>query len=51
MVARLSVLQLFPAFAVAAARNDPPLSSERAWAPPNLPNYDANSAEVKLGRE
>src|SRR6476620_1630237 len=39
MVARLSLLQLFLAFAVATARNDPPPSSERAWAPPNLPNY------------
>jgi len=40
MVARLSLLQLFLAFAVATARNDPPPSSERAWAPPNLPNYE-----------
>jgi hypothetical protein len=30
MVGRLSLLQLFPAFAVATARNDPPPSSERA---------------------
>jgi hypothetical protein len=40
MVARLSLLQLFLAFAVATAWNDPPPSSERAWAPPNLPNYE-----------
>src|SRR5437016_10503247 len=37
---RLSCLQLFLAIAVANARNDPPPSSERAWAPPNLPNYE-----------
>jgi outer membrane protein TolC len=40
MVARVSLLQLFLAFAVATARNDPPPSSERAWAPSNLPNYE-----------
>ena len=49
MVARLSVLQLFPAFAVAAARNDPPLSSERAWAPPNLPNYERELGGSETG--
>jgi outer membrane protein len=38
--ARLSSLPLFMAFAVAAARNDPPPSSERAWSPPSLPNYE-----------
>lgn len=40
MFARLLIPQLFLAFAVATARNDPPPSSERAWAPPNLPNYE-----------
>jgi hypothetical protein len=40
MVARLSLLQLFPAFAVATARNDPPPSSERAWLSPGLFNYE-----------
>jgi hypothetical protein len=44
MVARLSLLQLFLAFAVATARNDPPPSSERAWAPPKLPNYERDLA-------
>jgi outer membrane protein len=44
MVVRLSLLQLFLAFAVATARNDPPPSSERAWAPPNLPNYERELA-------
>src|ERR1700720_2015898 len=44
MVARLSLLQLFLAFAVATARNDPPPTSERAWAPANLPNYERDLA-------
>src|SRR3954462_2975023 len=44
MVARVSLLQLFLAFAVATARNDPPPSSERAWAPANLPNYERDLA-------
>ena len=44
MVARLSLLQLRLAFAVATARNDPPPSSERAWLSPGLFNY-----ENKLG--
>jgi len=36
MLIRLLSLQLFLAFAVANARNDPPPSSERTWAPPKL---------------
>jgi outer membrane protein TolC len=44
MVARVSLLQLFLAFAVATARNDPPPSSERAWTPPSLPNYERDLA-------
>ena len=40
MVARLSLLQLFLAFAVATARNDPPPSSERGWLPRGLFNYE-----------
>jgi hypothetical protein len=44
MVARLSLLQLFLAFAVATARNDPPPSSDRAWSPPSLPNYERDLA-------
>ncbi len=49
MVARLSLLQLFLAFAVATARNDPPPSSERAWAPPNLPNYERELGGSEAG--
>ena len=37
---RLLSLQLFLAFALANARNDPPPSSERPWSPPNLANYE-----------
>src|SRR6266446_2398443 len=29
---------------VANARNDPPPSSDRTWAPPNLPNYEQELA-------
>ena len=46
MVARLSLLQLFLAFAVATARNNPPPSSERAWLPPGLFNYENELAEA-----
>jgi len=35
---------LFLAFAVATARNDPPPSSDRAWSPPSLPNYERDLA-------
>ena len=40
MVARLLLLKLFLAFVVTTARNDPPPSSERAWSPSSLPNYE-----------
>lgn len=46
MVARLSLLQLFLAFAVATARNDPPPSSDRAWSPPSLPNYERDLPHI-----
>ena len=46
MVARLSLLQLFLAFAVATARNDPPASSERAWLSPGPFNYENELAEA-----
>jgi hypothetical protein len=46
MVARLSLLQLFLAFAVATARNDSPPSSERGWLPPGLFNYENELADA-----
>ena len=46
MVARLSLLQLFLAFAVATARNDPPPNSERAWLSPGLFNYENEPGEA-----
>src|SRR6478672_2454453 len=44
MSIRLLSLQLFLAFAVATARNDPPPTADRAWAPPGLPNYERELA-------
>jgi len=41
---RLIILQLLLAVTVANARNDPPPSSDRTWAPPNLPNYEQELA-------
>src|SRR6266480_4655746 len=41
---RLITGQLLLAIAVANARNDPPPSSERTWAPPNLPNHERELA-------
>jgi outer membrane protein len=41
---RVITLQLFLAVAVANARNDPPPSSDRTWAPPNLSNYEQELA-------
>src|SRR5438445_4088558 len=46
---RLLSLQLFLAFAVANARNDPPPNSERSWAPPNLPNYERELSNGEVG--
>jgi hypothetical protein len=37
----MMVMQSFLAIAAATARNDPPPSSNRPWAPPNLPKYEA----------
>src|SRR4029077_19978347 len=48
MLIRLLSLQLFLAFAVANARNDPPPSSDRTWSPPNLPNYERELAEYQF---
>jgi outer membrane protein len=47
MSMRLVTLQLFLAFAVATARNDPPPSSDRAWSPPGLPNYERELANYR----
>ena len=46
MVARLSLVQLFLAFAVATARNDPPPSSERAWLSRRLFDYENELGEA-----
>ena len=46
MFARLLILQLLLAFTVANARNDPPLSSERAWLSPGLFNYENELEEA-----
>jgi outer membrane protein len=42
---RFLSLQLFLAVAVAHARNDVPPTSDRAWAPPALPNYERELAD------
>ena len=47
MSRRLLSLQLLLAFAVASARNDPPPSSDRAWSPPGLPNYERDLANYR----
>ena len=38
-------MHLLFAIAVASARNDPPPSSDRPWAPPQLPKYEGELAE------
>jgi outer membrane protein len=45
---RVLTLQLLLAMTVANARNDPPPSSERTWAPPNLPNYEQELASQRF---
>ena len=40
MAVRLLSLVLFLPIAVASARNDPPPSPDRPWAPPSLPKYE-----------
>jgi outer membrane protein len=47
MTLRLSIVILFLAAAVANARNDPPPSSESAWMPPSLPNYERDLATYR----
>jgi outer membrane protein len=42
---RFLSVQLFLAIAIAHARNDPPPSSDRPWAPPQLPKYESELAE------
>src|SRR5262249_37835473 len=44
MATRLLSLSLFLAIAVVNARNDPPPSPDRPWAPPNLPKYEGELA-------
>ena len=44
MSMRVIILPLFLATAVANARNDPPPSPDRPWAPPNLPKYEGELA-------
>src|SRR6266404_6322632 len=41
---RVLTLQLLLAITVANARNDPPPSSDRTWAPPNLSTYESELA-------
>ena len=48
MTTRLLSLQLLLAFAVANARNDSPPTSDRAWSPPDLPNYERDLVEQHL---
>ena len=48
MTTRLLSLQLLLAFAVANARNDSPPTSNRAWSPPDLPNYERDLAEQRF---
>jgi len=43
----LSVLLLL-AFVVANARNDSPPTSDRAWSPPDLPNYERDLGEQRF---
>ena len=48
MTTRLLSLQLLLAFAVANARNDSPPTPDRAWSPPDLPNYERDLAEQRF---
>jgi len=48
VTARLLSLQLLLAFTVANARNDPPPTSDRAWSPPDLPNYERDLGEQRF---
>ena len=42
--------QLFLAIAVAHARNDAPPASDRSWAPPGLPKYEAELAQRSFSK-
>jgi outer membrane protein len=44
---RMLFAQIFLAMSVSYARNDPPPTSERAWAPPSLPNYERDLATYR----
>ena len=48
MTTRLLSVLLLLAFAVANARNDPTPTSDRAWSPPDLPNYERDLAEQRF---
>ncbi len=48
MTTRLLSLQLLLAFAVANARNDSLPTSDTAWSPPDLPNYERDLAEQRF---
>lgn len=48
MTTRLLSVLLLLAFAVANARNDSPPTSDRAWSPPDLPNYERHVAEQRF---
>ena len=48
MTTRLLRVLLVLAFAVANARNDPTPTSDRAWSPPDLPNYERDLAEQRF---
>jgi outer membrane protein len=47
---RFLSVQLFLAIAVANARNDAPPTSDRSWAPPALPKYEAELAQRRFDR-
>lgn len=47
MKLRFSSVMMFLAAAIANARNDPPPSSERPWAPPKLPDYERDLAAFR----
>jgi outer membrane protein len=47
---RFLSVQLFLVIAVANARNDAPPTSDRSWAPPALPRYEAELAQRRFDR-
>jgi outer membrane protein TolC len=44
---RVLFVQIFLAISVSYARNDPPPTSDRTWAPPNLSNYERDLATYR----